>query len=294
MSISKKKILFIINPISGGHHKAKMIRSIFKLLDNNKFDVFITHSKQAGEASKIAQKAVEDHFDILVAVGGDGTINEIASQLVNTNIALAIVPCGSGNGLARDLGISLHYKKAIKQINTLNIKQIDVGVCNQQYFFSLAGIGYDAKVAYDFNRGKKRKFLGYLWAIVKDYFTSTNQHFEMEFENEKIGGKFFFVTVANSSQWGYNVKVAPQAKLDDGILHIVLCKKPSFLSLIPFCVKILSGNATKSSFIDIKTSKSMSLSSHNEFFYHLDGDAKEVAGKVEVNILTKSLNIIAR
>jgi diacylglycerol kinase family enzyme len=196
--------------------------------------------------------------------------------------------------LARDLGISLHYKKAIKQINTLHIKPIDVGVCNQQYFFSLCGIGYDAKVAYDFNRGKKRKFLGYLWAVLKGFFTTTEQPYEMKLENEKISDKIFFITVANCSQWGYNVKVAPDAKLDDGMFHIVLCKKPSFLSLIPFCIKILSGRASASSFVTTKTSNTISLSSKKEFYYHLDGDAKGVSQQLDIEILPKALSVVAK
>jgi YegS/Rv2252/BmrU family lipid kinase len=294
MLTQRKKIQFIINPISGGFNKTKIIKSIPELLDENRFDISVAHSKCAGQASEMAKKAVENKVDIVVAVGGDGTINEIASQLVNTNTALAIVPCGSGNGLARDLGISLHYKKALKQINALNIKQIDVGICNQQYFFSLCGIGYDAKVAYDFNRGKQRKFLGYVWAVIKDYFFSTEQDVEIELQNEKISNRFFFITVANCSQWGYNVKVAPSARLDDGIFHIVLCKKPTFLSLIPFCIKILSGKIFTSAFVTVKTSNEISISSNKGFFYHLDGDAKGVSCEVKMTLLPKTLNIVTK
>ena len=294
MSNSKQKILFIINPISGGHNKAKIIKAIPKLLDNNKFDIFITHTKCAGHAKEIAQKAVKKNTDIVVAVGGDGTINEVASQLVNTGTTLAIVPCGSGNGLARDLGISLHYKKAIKQINLLNIKKIDVGICNNQYFFSLTGIGYDAKVAYDFNRGEKRKFLGYAWAILKNYFCSKNQYYEIELEHEKIVAQCFFVAIANGSQWGYGVKVAPAAKLDDGVFNVNLCKKPPLFYIISFIIKLLSGKIDTSKYCVSKSSKKISLCSTDEFFYHLDGDAKGISRHVEVNILQKVLNIVAK
>ena len=293
METSIQKILFIINPISGGHNKSTIIRAIPKLLAQEKFDISISHTKRAGHAAKIAKKAVENNVDIVVAVGGDGTINEIASQLVNTNTALAIVPCGSGNGLAQDLGISLRYKKAIKLINSLNIRQIDVGICNKQYFFSLAGFGYDAKVAFDFNRGRKRKFLGYALAILKDFFFSEEQFFEIELENEKISDKFFFITAANCSQWGYNVKVAPGAKLDDGWLHVVFCKKPSFFSLVPFVIRLLSGNLFTSSLITVKISKQISLHSNRKFFYHLDGDAKGLSKSIEIEIFSKVLKIVS-
>ena len=211
---------------------------------------------------------------------------------MNTNTALAIVPCGSGNGLARDLNIPLQYYKAIKQINTLNIKKIDVGVCNNHYFFSMLGIGFDARIAYDFNKGTKRKFLGYAWAILKDYFRVKNQYFEIELENDKIIDSFFFVTIANCSQWGYNVKAAPNAKLDDGVFAVILCKRPSFFSLIPFGIKILTGRIGSSKYVVLKSSSKISVSSNHGFFYHLDGDAKGVSHQIGVSVLHKALHII--
>jgi len=289
--MQKNNILFIINPISGGHNKEEIVKNIPKLLNVNKFNVSIVYTKYAGHAVEIAKKAVEENRDTVVAVGGDGTINEVASQLVNTNTTLAIIPCGSGNGLARDLGISLNYKKALQQIDSLNTKKIDVGVCNHQYFFSLAGIGFDAKVAYDFNQGKKRKFFGYVWAILKDFFSSKNQYFEIVLENEKIIDDFFFITVANCSQWGYNVKVAPNAKLDDGIFAINLCKKPSLFSIIPFGIKVLTGNIERSKYVILKTAKKITITSKKDFYYHIDGDAKGISRQIHINILHKALII---
>jgi YegS/Rv2252/BmrU family lipid kinase len=294
MNAQKKKILFIINPISGGHNKMEIIQSIPKLLDHNKFDISFAHTKHAGHAAKIAKEAVDKNTDIIVAVGGDGTINEVASQLVNTNAVLAIVPCGSGNGLARDLGIPLHYRKTIQQINILKQREIDVGICNHQYFFSLTGAGFDAQVAYDFNRGKQRKFFGYLWSILKTYFKLKDQYYEVELENEKVTDKFFFVTIANSSQWGYNVKVAPNARPDDGVFSVNLCKKPPFLSLIHFGIKMLSGKIETSKYVTLKNSSKITITSKQDFYYHIDGEFKgKDVKQIEVNILYKALKILA-
>jgi YegS/Rv2252/BmrU family lipid kinase len=289
---SKKKMLFIINPISGENNKVKLIKSIPKIVDSSKFDISITHTKHAGEAIRIAKKAVEANTDIIGAVGGDGTVNEIASQLVNTDTALTIVPLGSGNGLAHDLGIPLNYKKAIQQIKTLRIKQIDVGVCNHQYFFSLIGVGFDAKVAYDYNRRKKRRFLGYFWAICKNYFNYKEEYYEIDLENEKITDKFFFINIANSSQWGYNVKVAPNAKLDDGIFTVNLCKKPSFFYIIPFAIKLLLGRIDTSKYVTLKTSNTISIEKKKKIFYHIDGDAKGISCQFNIKILHKALHVI--
>jgi YegS/Rv2252/BmrU family lipid kinase len=294
MTAQKKKILFIINPISGGHNKMRIIQSIPTILDNNKFDIYYAHSKQSRSAAKIAKKAMEKNMDIIVAVGGDGTINEIASQLVNTNTVLAIIPCGSGNGLARDLGIPLHYRKALQQINILKTKKIDTGVCNNQYFFSLAGVGFDAKVAYDFNKGKQRKFLGYVWSVVRACFTMKEQYYEMELDHEKITDKFFFITIANGSQWGYNIKVAPNAKLDDGVFSVIFCKKPSLFSLIPFGIKILSSRIEASKYVTLKSSSNITIHSNQKFYYHIDGDAKGVTKTMKVNMLHHALNIMAQ
>jgi YegS/Rv2252/BmrU family lipid kinase len=294
MLTQKHKILFIINPISGGHKKEKIIYSIPKILDNNRFEISISRTQFAGHATEIAKNAVKNNVDIVVAVGGDGTINEVASPLVNSKTALGIIPCGSGNGLARDLGISLKYKKALQQINELIIKPIDVGVCNNQLFISVAGIGFDAKVAHDFNRGKKRKFLGYAWAILKDFCFAKDQNFEIELEDEIIIDKFFFITIANCSQWGYNVKVAPEAKLEDGIFHVVLCKKPSFFLIIPFGISVLLKKIVSSKYCIIKTSKKIKLYSETKLFYHIDGDAKGVTQKLNIEILHKKLNVIAK
>jgi len=290
--LKKKKILFIINPISGGQRKAKIIKAIPRLLDKTKFDISVTHSKRAGDAAKISKKAVAENTDIVVAVGGDGTINEIASQLVNTNTVLAIIPCGSGNGLARDLGISLRYERALQQINDLHIKKIDVGVCNNQYFFSLAGVGFDAKVAYDFNRGKKRKFWGYVWAILKESYKVNNQDFEIGLDHEIITDKFFLVSIANGSQWGYNVKVAPSAKLDDGIFTVVLCKKPSVFAMIPFGIRLLLGKINNSKYTIFKNTTEISVRSIKKFFYHIDGDAKGISRHIKVGILSEALRVV--
>ena len=269
-----------------------MINNIQKLLNNNLFDISIIHTKYAGHATELTKVAVEKKVDIVVAAGGDGTINEVASQLVNTNTTLAIIPCGSGNGLASDLKIPKNYKKAIRKIYLLKKKTIDVGVCNNQYFFSLTGVGFDAQVAHDFNLGKKRKFLGYLWAIFKDFFRSKEQEYTIELENKLITDKFFVMTIANCSQWGYNVKVAPNAKLDDGIFDVVLCKKPSIISIIPFGIKLLTGKITASKFSTHKTAEKVTITSNNDFFYHIDGDFKGISRKIEISVLPNVLKVV--
>lgn len=289
----KKRILFIINPISGGHNKAAIQRAIFELLDDSVFDICIEKTKFAGHGRELAKNAVNECFDIIVAVGGDGTINEIASQLVHSNTALAIIPSGSGNGLARDLKIPRNYKKAIKNINSLKVNKIDVGRCNDEYFFSLAGVGFDAKVAYQFNRGKKRGFFGYAWACLRDYYTYKGEFFEIQINDQKLSGEYFFITAANATQWGFNVRVAPQASMQDGEFNVCFCKPPNFFSLIPLGIYVLSNKIENSKLVTIINAKKLHIESPNQFYLHLDGDAKDLQTNISLEILPNALSIIA-
>jgi len=169
-----------------------------------------------------------------------------------------------------------------------------VGVCNNQYFFSLTGVGFDAKVAYDFNRGKKRKFVGYAWAILKDYFNENNQPYEIKIDDETLSDTFFFITIANCSQWGYNVNVVPGASLDDNLLSVNLCKKPTLLSLFPFVLRLLFGKINTSKYCNIKTAQNITIQAKQNFYYHIDGDSKGVTNNIDTRILHKALNILAK
>ena len=152
----KEKILFIINPKSGVQSKKNVPAMVEKYIDRNRYELFVEYTAYAGHATEIAASAVNDGFDVVVAVGGDGTVNEVARALVHTKTALGVIPCGSGNGFARHIGIPVDVRKAIRFINKAETVSIDYGKLNGSPFFCACGVGFDALVSIDFANGNTR------------------------------------------------------------------------------------------------------------------------------------------
>ena len=195
-----KRILFIVNPISGTHRSDNIEKMTYSTLDKSKFDISFERTEYKGHASELARNAVADNVDIVAAVGGDGTINEVASEIVNTDTAFAVVPHGSGNGLAYHLHIPIQVKKSLQIINDLHIEPIDTCQVNGRSFFSIAGIGFDAKVAYDFDKDVRRGFQNYLKYILKNFFTYKSVDYLLNYDGKQQNVDAFFITFANSSQ----------------------------------------------------------------------------------------------
>lgn len=290
----KKRILFVINPISGIKRIINFEYIINKYIDKSQFDVSICHTEYKGHGSKLARNAVHNNIEIVVAVGGDGTINEIASELVNTDTILGIIPAGSGNGMAFHLKIPILTSKAIKLINQLNTTKIDVCKLNDFYFFSVAGIGFDAKVAYDFNSQKHRGFNNYLKQIIKNYLNYKQDAFRIEYNNQTIHTEAFFITFANSSQWGFNIKMAPFASIQDGLVDLCIFHKPPFHKILPTTGNLLLNQIDRDPTTEYIRCSSADLYTQNQqpIYLHIDGDAVEPTTEVHIQVIPKALNII--
>src|SRR5574344_860634 len=230
--MNKRTVSAIFNPHSGNQNLNLIETWLKQELNQDEFVLKIDYTEYKGHAVQIAAQAVKEKVDIIVVAGGDGTINEVASQMIGSDTALAIIPSGSGNGLARHLNIPLNLKKAIKLIKVGKIQKIDVGKVNKTYFFSTVGIGYDAKVAFDYDLRVKRGFWGYFKDILRNFFTWKSQKYVIKSATSEIVGSFFLVNVANASQWGYNVQIAPHASLKDGLVNISCMRKPPFYALL--------------------------------------------------------------
>ena len=291
----KKRIVFIINPISGTRHSDDIESIVRKELSADVFDIAFRYTERQGHGGEIAAEAVRDGVDIVAAVGGDGTINEVASKLVGTGTALAVIPHGSGNGLAYHLHIPINLKKSIRIIKNLNIIDIDTCLVNGRNFFSIAGIGFDAKVAYDFSRDVQRGFQNYLKYIIKNFFTYKTSKYHIATTEQDIDTEAFFITFANSSQWGYNIKIAPQASVQDGKLNLCICHRPLFVKMLnidlPF---LLSDHFDKSSLVKyVECEKAVITSRDGKPIYlHIDGDAAGLTDTVTLEVLPKSLKTI--
>ena len=289
--MNKKSLLFIINPISGGKRKIKLHPLIEEHLDKDIFDYSIRYTEYSGHAAEIV-KVEKSKLDIIAAVGGDGTINEIAKELKGSNCALAIIPQGSGNGLARHLGWSLQPLKAIKQIQYATLTSIDTAELNGHFFVSIAGIGFDSLIAHHFMQSKTRGFYGYAKWSMRSFFSYQEQDYQLKIDGKTIQRKAGMISFANSNQFGYNTKISPKADLEDGLMDICILRKPRIYQIPAFMLKIWTSRAHQSSLLEIIRAKSIQIEPNKMGYANVDGESYIIGEKVEVILHPKSLNIL--
>lgn len=288
-----KKILFIINPISGGKPKIKLPALIVAHLDSTRFDPSFRFTENVGHASIIVQQAIEEKIDIVVAVGGDGTVNEVAAKLIHTAIPLGIIPLGSGNGLARSLNLPMAVQKAIRVINTGVPTRIDAAKLNQAYFFNMAGIGFDAHLSAAFASNKTRGLLGYIQLGLKEITAYRPQRYEITVDGTTINRLAFMVSVANSSQYGNNVHISPQSSLTDGLLEVCIVKPFPLYKLPILAYQMLRATTHQSKMVEIIRGRTIQIVRQGAAAIHLDGEPKVETQTIDISIFPLALNVIA-
>lgn len=286
----KRKILFIINPISGATNKNNIVERINKLVDTSIYKEII-YTKAAKHAIELANEN-KSKFDTIVAVGGDGSINEIFRGLVNTNCKLGIIPLGSGNGLARHLNIPLKINKAIELINNGRYKLIDTVEINNEKFVNIAGLGFDAHIAHLFDKYGKRGFLSYAKLTIRELIKYQPIKASINYDNKSINIVKFLIVFANSSQFGNNFYIAPKAFIDDGKLNIVLVDKPAFLESIPFVARAFTKRINSSKRVNTFTTDKITIKCNENIKVHLDGEPYSFGKQIDVKINSKSLRVI--
>lgn len=292
MNTTRKKILFIINPKSGVKKHFLITDIINKHLDNNKFESDFIFTERANHATEIAKIASQNDIDIVVAVGGDGTVREIAKVLVNSKTKLAIIPRGSGNGFAFHFKIPAKINKAIEIINNQKSLLIDTAIINDEYFGNIAGVGFDAKIAYEFSMKKKRGLFSYIKVIFREYFKYKKQTYNFELDDKSFSKKALLVSIANGSQFGNNAYINPESSVTDGLLEVCILKEAPIIS-IPFLIfKLLNKSLSKSKYLEIYKSKTAVISTNEINLAHIDGDPFETAKELKIEINPSSLNII--
>lgn len=285
-----RKITFIVNPISGLNDKSQVLSAIGKHLDLSLYQPQILFTSYAGEAFEMAR---ESNADVVVAVGGDGTVSEVARGLAGTQKCLGIVPCGSGDGLALHLGISRIPALAIKTLNKACQTKIDVGRMNHQPFFCTVGFGLDAKVSMEFARSTTRglpKYVSLAWEEWKqhslsEYRISSDQGVLWE-------GKAVFVTVANANQWGNQARIAPMASLQDGLLDVVVVNPFSTLEIPDLAARLMTGQAPTSKHFLHFTGNRFHITRSGAGAVHYDGDPCEAGTEFDLDVQPQSLNVI--
>ncbi|MBQ7664407.1 MAG: diacylglycerol kinase family lipid kinase [Bacteroidaceae bacterium] len=288
----RKKVIFIVNPTSGTTRKKRIVEKIEAKIDNTKFDTSIRFTERAGHATQLAAEAVGEGVDIVVAVGGDGTINEVARSLVQTNTSLGIIPCGSGNGLARHLHIPLSVSSALHIINTCEIHRLDYGLCDGRPFFCTCGVGFDAFISEKFANHGKRGPISYAEIMLKEGLKYKPELYTIEDEETKIRYKAYVITCANASQYGNNCYIAPHASMKDGLLDVTMIEPFGVIGAPSIVFGMFSKTLPKNSRVKTFKARKLLITRSQDGPYHCDGDPYQGGKQLEIEIVPKALNIV--
>ena len=288
----KKKISFIINPISGTQGKEQVLKWIDERRDKEKYAQEVVYTERAGHAVEIASQKAREGVHAVVAIGGDGTINEIARSLVHTQTALGIIPCGSGNGLARHLQIPMEPKKAIDIINEGLIDVIDYGKINEVPFFCTCGVGFDAFVSLKFANAGKRGLLTYLEKTLQESLTYQPETYELETEDGTYKYKAFLIACGNASQYGNNAYIAPQATLTDGLLDVTILEPFTVLDVPSLAFQLFNKTIDQNSRIKTFRCKNLRIHRSKPGVIHFDGDPMQTEAEVNIELIKSGLRVV--
>lgn len=288
----KKKIVFIINLTSGTSDKTIMPQLINDYLDKDRFEYEIVTTQYPGHASEISTRAKDDGVDIVVAVGGDGTVNEVARSIVHSQTALGIIPSGSGNGLARHLLLPMNAKKAIEVINECEIHELDYGIINEYPFFCTCGMGFDAFVSMKFAESGRRGPITYAENILREGLKYKPETYVIEDENGTNTYKAFLISCANASQYGNNAYIAPKASMSDGLMDVIIMEPFDMLEAPQISIDMFNKTLNKNAKIKTYQSKKIHIHRTKPGVIHYDGDPVMAGEDIDVEIKPKGIKII--
>lgn len=291
-----KNIAFIVNPISGTQNKRRIPKLIDQSLDRSQWAARIEFTEYKGHATELAQQYATLGFDAVVAVGGDGTVNEVASGLRHTDTALGILPIGSGNGFARHLQVPLRIKSAIEFLNKCEPISVDYGLIGEQPFFTTCGTGFDAHISEEFAKAGKRGFATYLQHIVKDFFSYKPEHYHIVGEGPDgkidIDTEAFLVTVANANQWGNAAYIAPKASLQDGLFDISILSKFPLHAVPELALRLFEKSIDESLYMTTVSASKLTIKRDAEGPFHYDGDPVTLPADVDIRIVPEGLKVL--
>lgn len=276
------KYLLIVNPASGAVSKHSIMPHIHRSLTKAGLDFDIAFTKAPGHAVELAAQAKAKGYDAVIACGGDGTVNETATGLLNTGIPLGIIPTGSGNGLARHVGIPIDIDRSIKIIARNNVIDADYGTANGKAFFCTFGVGFDAAVSERCAREKRRGILMYLKHAINEYIKFRPEEYTIIINGHTITERAFLVVCCNASQYGNNAFIAPLASITDGELDITIVHAGNLLTQAIAVVDILTGLIRKTALVEVMRARSVTIIRKNYGVAHLDGDATTLPAEISV------------
>jgi YegS/Rv2252/BmrU family lipid kinase len=289
----KNRVFFIINRFSGRGYRQSLEQEILARCEESGLRPTLEFTGHPGHATELAGQAAAENFPMVFAVGGDGTVNEAASGLVRTGTALGIVPRGSGNGLARHLGIPMAPAKALGLLGAHQVVSMDALLINGRYSFNVSGIGFDGHVAGKFGQNGKRGLAGYVSAALREFPGFKEFGVDAKVDGLPLQQRAFIVAFANSSQFGNGATIAPGASLCDGKMDLCLIRKPSYLQVGSFLGKLFTGRLDRSKSVKIVRATEFSAVLDRSTAGHIDGEPCAPATVFSVRLEPACLKILA-
>lgn len=288
----RRKIVFVYNPISGNRRLIPVVPIIERFVNKDLYDFSIITTDHKGHATELAREYAAKKYDAVIAVGGDGTVNEVGCGLIGTGTALGIIPCGSGNGLARHLGIPIDPYKAVKWLNKSIFTDIDYGTINGQPFFCTCGVGFDAAVSDSFSKAGTRGVLTYLESVFLKIATYKDKLYKLSFDNSSETFECFVVTCANADQWGNNAFIAPTASLQDGLMDVVVIRPFTALDAPILAFQLFNRQLDRNDKVTIRKCNRLTITREEEGPAHFDGDPIYLGKDINIELISHGLKVL--
>jgi YegS/Rv2252/BmrU family lipid kinase len=289
--------VIIINPISGGaspREARARAQLALAVVDTHGDPVEVLMTEAVGHARELAKAAVRRGARLVLAWGGDGTINEVVSALAFDDVPLGIVPAGSGNGLARELGVHPRPERAIADALQAVPRAMDLGEIDGRLFANVAGIGFDAHIASRFATATRRGFVGYAGITVRALRSYAPQHYRISIDGVETTHRAILVTIANSAQFGNNARIAPGARVDDGELDLVVVEERSRIATICQVPRLFNGTANRIRGCTIRRIRAVTIESEQPMAYHVDGEPIAGGTRLKARIHPGALMVAVR
>ena len=291
--IKDQKSRFIFNPRSG--HNARnpyLLDHARQFIAKHKLNAEVVITERQRHATELAKRAINDGCSLVVAIGGDGTMNEVAAALVGTQTILGLIPCGSGNGLGRHLGIPGPGKGAFRTLLEGEPRAIDTGLVNGIPFFNAMGIGFDAEISNRFNHLSRRGLEAYARTAISAFFRFQPQICTIQNGTTKLFTSAFIVSIANSDQYGNDCFIAPGAQVDDGNLNVTIIKKVNLINALPIAVRLFTRTIDGSRSVQRLSGSHFVIERATPGIAHTDGETHEIGTHIDVSVQTRSLRIM--
>lgn len=286
-----KRLLLIVNPNSGTVSKSRLLPQITGNLDHFRLGYDLVFTREAGHGHDLAKQAVKEGYYGVLACGGDGTVNEIGSALAGTETAMGIIPCGSGNGLARHLGIPVDVEGSVRVLAEDHIIEADYATGNDVPFFCTCGMGFDAAVSQRAAGEKKRGLAMYLRNAATEFINYSPNDYVIECNGQELTRHAFIVAVCNASQYGNNAFIAPQASLTDGLLDVMVVRSRNVLEHAIVGMDMLTGMLGKNTMVDSFRTNHLKITRSQPGPVHFDGDSREMPEEIVIDCHPGALKI---